>query len=176
MVKQSRPLVIALVGLVLLCLACGGVESYSSVSTMDNQSLVSVVSSDVYALQDKKSYTESSLPGVMDRRPIAYLDEIIPPCLPLEGSEQNPCSPIILSPIELPIGASPPTSLHSVPSFVEMLSAYGFSTAVPHIVVRGTVHHDTTRCDLYPLAWFNHYQDHNAEFMLERKRFLLLFR
>lgn len=91
--------------------------------------------------------------------------------LPLEGSEQDPCSPIILSSIELPIGASPPTSLQSVPSFVEMLLAYGFSTAVPHMVVRGTVHHDTTRCDLYPLEWFNHYQDHNAEFMLEENAF-----
>lgn len=72
--------VVALVGLVLLCQACGGVESSSSVSALDNQSLVSVVSSDVYALPGKISYTGSSLSAVMDRRPTVYLDDIIPPC------------------------------------------------------------------------------------------------
>ena len=174
MVKQSRPLVIALVGLVLLCLACGGVESYSSVSTMDNQSLVSVVSSDVYALQDKKSYTESSLPGIMDRRPIAYLDEIIPPCLPLKGSEQNPCSPIMLSPVEAPVGATT-TLLRFLPSFTDMLLGRGFSIATPHIVVRGIVQSDTTRCDIYPINWFDHDKYHKAEYILKENAFYYCF-
>lgn len=79
---------------------------------------------------------------------VSYLEETIPPCTPLPGSTQNPCDrrdipfPVLYrAQIELPI---------PLPTMTERLLGEGRPWWVPHIIVRGTVMFDTTRCGIYP--------------------------
>ena len=169
MVKQSRPLVIALVGLVLLCQACGRAESSSSVSTIDDRSLVTVVTSDVDSLPEKVSGAEDRTSGIMTRRPVSYLEEVIPPCVPIEGSSVDPCLPPILPWVESSIHVST-TALTKLYSYTDLLMGRDISPYwtphiwTPHIVIRGTGKPDTSRCALYPLELFNYELDSSAEY------------
>ena len=173
MIKQSRSIAIALVGLLLLCQACSRGKEDSLMSTLDTQFSTSAVSSDMATLSERSEAGNRSL-GVMARRPVSYLEEVIPPCVPLESSGQDPCSPIILSPVEAPLGATT-TLLRFLPSFTDMLLGRGVSIATPHIVVRGTVQPDTTRCDMYPIDWFDHDKDHKYEYILKENVFYFCF-
>ena len=90
-------------------------------------------------------------PAAMERRPVSYLQEIVPPCLPVDGSGQDPCqgSPVLLT------GASSSSSwlLDELPAFDDImlgnLVGRYVPAVVPHIVIRGLVQPDTTRCELY---------------------------
>ena len=91
-------------------------------------------------------------PEVVFRAPVSYLDEVIPPCVPLEGSSHDPCAmatrqrvATLSAPAGLPLW--PHTGL---PTITETVMGYDPST-ITHIVVRATVLDDTTRCGLYPL-------------------------
>ena len=169
MVKQSRPFMIALVGLVLLSQACGRVESSSSVSTMDDRPLVSVVSSDVDILPEKVSGMEDRTSGIMTRRPVSYLEDIIPPCVPIEGSEVDPCLPPILPRVESSIHVTT-TALTKLYSYTDLLMGRDISpywtphTRTPHIVIRGTGKPDTNRCALYPVELFDYELDGSDEY------------
>ena len=143
---------IALVGLMLLYQACGRVESSSHGSTVHDQSSVSVIGSGAATLSEG---TPGTL-GVMTRRPVSYLDEVIPPCAPLEDSEQDTCPSITFSRAQT-MDTVDTTLLRVLPSFTKSLvgnTSSGLST--PHIVVRATIKLDTTRCNVYPLAPFDY--------------------
>ena len=96
------------------------------------------------------------------KRPmISYLEKVIPPCIPVAGSEQDPCMPGVPSMVETAssVGSLPAWLYHDMPSFTEMLlgefdDEY-YSLWAPHIVVRGTVLPKTTRCELYPIRSFD---------------------
>ena len=183
MMRQPRHFVIALVGLMLLCQACGRVESPSPASTVYSHSSVSVIGSGVTTLSEGVSGTlrvgvshssdelgiadlsgrasekENTPLGVMPRRPVSYLDEVIPPCVPLEGFEQDTCPRITFS-RELNSVVATTTLLRELPTFTEtFLGGVGGAMAASHIVVRATVIPDTARCDVYSFVSFDHDPD-----------------
>ncbi len=90
-------------------------------------------------------------PAAMERRPVSYLQEVVSPCLPVDRSGQDPCqgSPVLLT------GASSSSSwlLDELPAFDDImlgnLVGRYVPAVVPHIVIRGLVQPDTTRCELY---------------------------
>ena len=97
----------------------------------------------------------------MERPMISYLEEIIPPCIPVAGSEQDPCMPSLPPIVETASSAGHLLGwlYFDMPSFTEMLlgefdDEY-YPLWAPHIVVRGTVLPKTTRCELYPIRSFD---------------------
>ena len=98
----------------------------------------------------------------MERPTISYLKDTISPCTPVDKSSQDPCefgTPPVVETASSE-GSIPGWPLRDdmPPSFTGMLlgevaSEY-YPQAVPHIVVRGTVIPNTTRCELYPLRTF----------------------
>ena len=103
----------------------------------------------------------------MVRRPVAYLEEVIPPCVPVEGSGLDPCSPIQLSAASQKATATvvPTTMLHTLPSFNDVflgiLDSRSYPNLVPHMVIRGVAKPDTTRCAEYPVKLFNY--EHSSD-------------
>lgn len=153
--RQTRILMTALVGLALLCQSCSIEERTTTpIAAADNQS-ASVTSLDLKIQSDNISLTEKVLPRVMARRSVSYLEEIIPPCVPFEGSKTDPCSLITLPKVEASVGATT-TLLRVVPTFTDILYGEYSISSSPHIVVRGTVKPNTTRCELYPVKNFSY--------------------
>ena len=100
-------------------------------------------------------------PVAMKRLAPSYLEEIIPPCIPVAGSEQDPCMPSLPPIVETASSAGHLLGwlYFDMPSFTEMLlgefdDEY-YPLWAPHIVVRGTVLPKTTRCELYPIRSFD---------------------
>ena len=100
-------------------------------------------------------------PVAMKRPAPSYLEEIIPPCIPVAGSGQDPCMSGLPPIVEASSSAG--TLLgwlyFDMPSFAEILlgefdDEY-YPLWAPHIVVRGTVLPNTTRCELYPIRSFD---------------------
>lgn len=81
--------------------------------------------------------------------PVLYLEEVIPPCTPTPDSTQNPCD---LRDLPDPVlGSHTERELRiPLPTMTEELLGHDSPRAVPHIVIRGTVISDTTRCDIFP--------------------------
>ena len=80
-----------------------------------------------------------------------YLEEVVPPCVPTE-SEPDPCPPDLPAPIaESNSQGFASLLMREVPSFTEILlwDSDGDGPMNVHIVVRGTVKTNTTRCDIY---------------------------
>ena len=80
-----------------------------------------------------------------------YLEEMTPPCVPTE-SEPDPCPLDLPAPIAESNSQRPASLLmREVPSFTERLlwDSYYDGPRSVHIVVRGTVKTNTTRCDIY---------------------------
>ena len=82
---------------------------------------------------------------------VSYLNKTIPPCTPIDGSEQDPCPPGAPPQVEVISnnGAPPlwPSYPDFMPTFTELLHDY---RGLPvHIVVRGVAQPGTTRCELY---------------------------
>ena len=150
--RNTRFLVSALVGLVLLCQSCSLEEGTATPIT--SQSSIPI-SSDATILSEVLSITEDESPGVMIRPAVSYLEEIIPPCVPFKGSETDPCSLITLPKVEGSIGATT-TLLRVVPTFTDLLFGGYSISSTPHIVVRGTIKPNTTRCELYPVKNFSY--------------------
>ena len=100
-----------------------------------------------------------SRPLAMDRRPVTYLINNVAPCLPANETAQDPCPPGTPPRVEtLSVTGSYPRwpSRDKLPTFADILLGKGFaSLSIPHIVVRGTVQADTTRCELYPTVFYN---------------------
>ena len=98
--------------------------------------------------------SEGGTSATMSRRPVSYLTEVIPPCVPVEGSTLDPCL----------LGTTPSVVLNSLdyiilpdtlPTFTEILTEVPRS-AVSHIIIRGTVLPDSARCGIYPLIVENY--------------------
>ena len=92
-------------------------------------------------------------PVAMERRPVSYLQEVVPPCLPFDESGRDPCLhgvPALLK--SAGVWSSWPFYDY-LPTFDDILLgkvkdqiALGI---VPHIVIRGLGQVGSTRCDLY---------------------------
>lgn len=86
-----------------------------------------------------------------------YLEETIPPCTPVHPSEKTFC---ISTPFDnfgsFASSASGPiwAITGGIPSLVDTLLGDGYPGLVPHIVIRGGVLKDSTRCGLYPYKKF----------------------
>ena len=89
----------------------------------------------------------------MKRPEVSYLDRVIPPCT-VQFGDQDPCSDKSLGePKLLSVNAAPPYWPYSneIPTFEQLLIREGGAVVfTPHIVVRGIVVLDTTRCAPYP--------------------------
>ena len=97
-------------------------------------------------------------PEVVFRVPVSYLEEVIPPCVPLEGSSHDPCATTTPQQVAiLSAPSTPPSWPHTddLPTITETVMGYG-PTTITHIVVRATVLDGTTRCGLYPLTPADH--------------------
>ena len=87
-----------------------------------------------------------------------YLVDVIPPCLPAEGSPIDPCKPDSLR------GGSSGASIYvpDVPYSLQFyLEGWGYF-AVSHLVLRGTYLPDTIRCDgKHTFRDADYYNDYN---------------
>ena len=84
--------------------------------------------------------------------PVRLLTEPIPPCVPLEGLDHDPCGPGVPAGVA---SSGPPPFVWDPPSVTQIMS--GFLPAwVTHIVVRATVRPGTTRCDGYLIDLFDY--------------------
>ncbi len=102
--------------------------------------------------------------------PPVYLEEVIPPCVPLAQTEADPCA---LGPIEPFPAASggeytaavTPMPITKVPSVEDIMlgkdyaGSKMFPSLIKHIVIRGTVQVGTTRCHDYYLKNANYVAD-----------------
>ena len=98
-------------------------------------------------------------------RPAAsYLEKIIPPCVPIEGSGLEPC------PQQIPLRVMEGThTTIRLPDELRTISEdfNAESRNNPHIVVRGTVFPNTFRCGMYPFIWHNYASDRQKEDFLK---------
>lgn len=80
--------------------------------------------------------------------PLRYLEEPIPPCLGVAGSNNNPCSQR-----KHPQLASSASSLlyEEIPNYWDLYydPTEEASTFIPHLVIRGIYLPETTRCATY---------------------------
>ena len=125
-----------LAGATLLALSCGGQTDLSpSESTTNTVSLL---------------FTGNKVRS-MKRPEVSYLDRIIPPCT-VQFGNQDPCSNKPLARVEmLSVNAAPPylPPANEI-TFEQLLIREGYDARyTPHIVVRGVVVPDTTRCAAY---------------------------
>lgn len=111
---------------------------------------------------EQESLASSNLRGsgdgaveAMARRPVSYLKEVIPPCVPLQ-SGLDPCSPFH----SVPFSTTHTTLLRELSTISDILLGIVRSTdyiiSVAHIVVRGTAKPNTTRCAEYPVKLFSY--------------------
>lgn len=125
-----------LAGATLLALSCGGQTALSP-----SESTANTVSS---------LFTGNKVRS-MKRPEVSYLDRIIPPCT-VQFGNQDPCSDKPLARVEmLSVNAAPPylPTANEI-TFEQLLIREGYDARyTPHIVVRGVVVPDTTRCAAY---------------------------
>ena len=156
--KQLR-IVAAFVGLIVFCLACGTGEYNLPADDDIEETTTTSTSQPVADNLEETTLITSQLATVMVRRPVSYLEDIIPPCVPLESSEEDTCPREIPTSIRTSVGATT-TLLTKLPTFSEvLLGSMSGGMATPHIVVRATIKPDTTRCDIYPSTPFTHDPD-----------------
>ena len=104
--------------------------------------------------------TQSSNESEMERPLVSYFEEVIPPCLPVDGADTDPCStgtPPSVS--TLSVDASFPYWPHSdyvwnmtdifLGAFLSYPGEY-FPENAAHIAIRGIARNNTTRCGIYP--------------------------
>ena len=98
----------------------------------------------------------------------SYLEETVPPCLPSAGSQTDPCALGIteVQPLSMSLTYLWPRR-NKIPTFEQILLGHNilgdenYPHHTPHIVVRGTVVADTTRCEPYP-SWLPNYRGGDA--------------
>ena len=113
---------------------------------------------------------EDSSISAVDRPSVSYLEEDIPPCTPIAGSELNPCisgTPARLRSVDTHGSLGLPDTW---PTMTEHLSGVGVLGLVSHIVVSGTVIPSRTRCALYPKSIWPSYLTIDADrYRLEKR-------
>ena len=109
----------------------------------------------------------------VERPPISYLQDVIPPCTPLEESNQDPCAAPTVSRTGAAHTGTVATGdvqlLDAPPSFDDVLlgripgETELVQGLIPHIVVRGTVRPGTARCEDYTLVLANYWTESYRE-------------
>lgn len=108
--------------------------------------------------------------SVIPVKPPVYLEEVIPPCVPLANTEGDPCAPGPIEPFPAanssePRAAATTLPIDEVPPVEDIMLGkdFSFSDVIPslitHIVIRGTVQVGTTRCHDYYMKLANYYTD-----------------
>ena len=97
---------------------------------------------------------KNPLGTITDEVSVSYLEETVPPCVPVTGSYQDPCLLETPASVEVvSVSSAPPLwpfYPEEIPTFTEMLlGKYVSGAATIHIVVRGIAQADTTRCEAY---------------------------
>jgi len=93
-----------------------------------------------------------------------YLQKVIPPCTPIGRTDQDPCAPANPGSV-WSTGTAAPKLVDVPPSIADVI--LGKSTKqsrlypgrIKHIVVRGTVQPETTRCQDYYLKLANYWDE-----------------
>ena len=103
--------------------------------------------------------------------PPVYLDEVIPPCVPLEGTNEDTCAPGPVAPVGSGSSggaAVTPLVIDEAPTVAEiMLGKWTVHSRnlspglIKHIVIRGTVNTGTARCQDYYLRTANYIVSNN---------------
>ncbi len=127
-------------------------ESEPSASTIKEPPPSSTSTADITTTTLKRN----NIPAVMERPPVSYLKDTVPPCTPIDQDSPNPCEFGGSSPRTRTSGSHSSERLPDVlPTISEMINELP-PTMTPHIVVRATGLPDTTRCDgLYPVRIAN---------------------
>ena len=110
-------------------------------------------SADTTRAADKDETVGSGEPEEVFRAPVSYLEEVIPPCVPLEGGSHDPCARTRPQQVAvLSVSGAPPAWPYddNLRTIAETIMGYDPPT-ITHIVVRATVLEDTTRCGLHRL-------------------------
>ncbi len=156
--NNRRPSVwiVLLVMIGLLQQACGTGEYNLPTPTEVESGVVSSTIPDTTPDPLEETTMTTAQPAtVMARRPLSYLEEVIPPCVPIDGSDIDPCLSVKLPPVEVPSNVTT-TAFTKLDSFLYMLIGKDSPLFTPHIVIRGTVVPDTNRCGLYPTEFFDY--------------------
>ena len=106
------------------------------------------------AAVDRDEVVGPSEPEDVFRAPVSYLEEVIPPCVPLEGGSHDPCARTRPQQVAvLSVSGSPPAWPYddNLRTITQTIMGYD-PPSITHIVVRATVLDDTTRCGLHPLV------------------------
>lgn len=138
--------------------ACAGADAGGDVAAVAEQPMDAVAEQPVaagvvliaaepgFAGSDSGTERSDSAGAESGEGPVRLLTEPIPPCVPLEGVDHDPCGPDVppglgVTPLHVPISWDPPT----IAEIMEGLDP----DWVTHIVVRATVRPGSTRCDGY---------------------------
>ncbi len=137
----------------LLLVACSsGVLDQSYTTTTDHTS--QLIDNDNflgYEHSDSLTSHEYQLQVVSIEDDGFYLDKPIPACSLQVFESVNPC------PIEVSSGLDHDGQIlfGELPTYTEVMLGYDTPGYVNHIVVRGVVLPSSTRCEVFPLAWFS---------------------
>ena len=92
-------------------------------------------------------------PAAMERRPVSYLREVVPPCLPFDESGRDPCLQGVPALLKSAGVLSSWAFYDYLPTIEDILLGKVKDQIaleiVPHIAIRGLVQVGSTRCDLY---------------------------
>ncbi len=108
--------------------------------------------------QDANTYRDVTAGQAREETPPAYLEEVIPPCTPIDGSDADPCVPGEPTRVRKAAAEGSSEGLPDpLPTMADLLlgkwSPQGTADPLllPHVVIRGTPQPGTTRCEDYPL-------------------------
>ena len=145
-VREYGVSVVVLVCVIALTVgACAGAEGGGGIALVGEQPVAAGVAPVVANFSSSVPVPGAEGPDP-DPGPVRLLTEPIPPCVPLEGLDHDPCGPGVppglgLAALSVPISWDPPT--------IEEILEGLVPEWVTHIVVRATVRPGTTRCDGY---------------------------
>lgn len=89
-----------------------------------------------------------------------YLEEVIPPCIDSVSSGIDPCVPEVPPEVEiLSSSSSSAWPQDNFPTWTEIMLADEYFSSATHIIIRGVVNVNTTRCEAYPVKVANYFND-----------------
>ena len=91
-------------------------------------------------------------PQTVDSKEATYLQETVPPCAPVENSNRDPCTAGAPPNVETGDAISSRPKIHA-PPLDTILNYWDLVASLStHVVLRGTVLPDTTRCGIYEVV------------------------
>lgn len=89
-----------------------------------------------------------------------YLEEVIPPCIDSGTSGIDPCVPEVPPEVEiLSSSSSFAWPQDNFPTWTEIMLADEYFSSATHIIIRGVVNVNTTRCEAYPVKIANYFSN-----------------